>query len=629
MLDKMRGAAKSWVAKILIGLLVVSFGIFWGIQDVFRGYQSDALANVGDQKITAQEFSNRLQDAIQNYAQRTGQSITPDIAREIGLDRQVLSDLMRAAALDAETGKLKLAVSDAQLVAIIAKEPAFQGADGKFDPEVFRGVLRRNNISEQQYLASERQRFLRTSISDSAAENFVAPAILVEAAYRHRNEERDARFFVVKALETDVPAPSDDDIKKFYDERPQDYTAPEYRNIVIIKADPADVAATVAIDESALQAGYDKYKPDYFTPESRVIEQIIFPTLDEAQKAKARIAAGEDFLAIAKERGLDPTTINLGDQRKDDIPDSILADAAFALSEGAVSDPVQGKLSIVLLRVTKISPEHQRTLDEVKPELTTRLQNERAREEILNLYNSIEDARAAQTSFEEIAKKAGIPIVTVAAVDSRGLDKDGKSVDLPHKDEVLQAVFASDVGVENDALQSDEAYIWYEVREVTPSALRPLDQIKDKVKADWSARKLQDIVLEKARKLAERGTGGTTLDSLATEANATVQEVRALKRNETTAEFDAAAISAVFGVPENGFTSALEADGKGAKVIQSQPVLSTQLDAASDEAKALRETLSQGASTDLSGMLLTGLQDEFGWSIDEGLWQRITGTSTP
>jgi hypothetical protein len=102
-----------------------------------------------------------------------------------------------------------------------------------------------------------------------------------------------------------------------------------------------------------------------------------------------------------------------------------------------------------------------------------------------------------------------------------------------------------------------------------------------------------------------------------------------LKRNETTAEFDAAAISAVFGVPENGFTSALEADGKGAKVIQSQPVLSTQLDAASDEAKALRETLSQGASTDLSGMLLTGLQDEFGWSIDEGLWQRITGTSTP
>jgi peptidyl-prolyl cis-trans isomerase D len=629
MLDKMRGAAKSWVAKILIGLLVISFGVFWGIQDVFRGYQSDALASVGDQKITAQEFSNQLQDSIQDYARRTGQSITPDIAREIGLDRQVLNDLMRAAALDAETGKLKLAISDTQLAAIIAKEPAFQGAGGKFDPEVFRGILSRNNITEQQYLASERKRFLRTSISDSASENFVAPAVLVEAAYRHRNEERDARFFVVKALHTDVPAASDDDIKKFYDERPQDYTAPEYRNIVVMKADPADVAATIVIDDAALQAAYEKYKPDYFTPESRVIEQIIFPTLEEAQKAKARIAAGEDFLAIATERGLDPTTINLGDQRKDDIPDSILADAAFALSEGAVSDPVQGKLSIVLLRVTKISPEHQRTLDEVKPELTTRLQNEQAREEILNLYNSIEDARAAQTSFEEIAKKAGIPIVTVAAVDSRGLDKDGKSVDLPHKDEVLQAVFASDVGVENDALQSGDAYIWYEIREVTPSALRPLDQVKDKVKADWSARKLQDIVLEKARKLAERGTGGATLDSLATEANATVQEVRALKRNETTAEFDAAAISAVFGVPENGFSSALEPDGKGAKVIQSSPVLSTPFDTASDEAKALRETLSKGASGDLSGMLLTGLQEEFGWSIDEKLWQRITGTSTP
>jgi len=629
MLDSMRKAAKGWVAKVLIGILALSFGVFWGIQDVFKGYSSDTLARVGDQEISTQEFSSQFQQALRTYSQQTGQTITPDIARQIGLDRQVLMDLVRGAALDAESSKLKLAVSNEQLAGIIAQDPMFKGMDGQFDPQLFRNILRNNNLTEADFLASERQRFLRTAISDSAAENFVAPAALIEATYRYRNEERDARYFVVKALDSEIPAPADEELKKFYDENPQVYTAPEYRSVVVMKADPADVAAKIIISDMDLQAGYDRYKADYFIPESRVIEQIVFPNMDEAKKARDRITGGEDFLVIAKEHGLDATSVSLGERRKDDIPDDLLAEAAFALPENTVSDPVQGRLSAVLLRVTKITPEVQKTLDQVKTELTSRLQMDQARNEILNTYNSVEDARAAQTPFEEIAGKGGLPVYVVAAIDEKGLDKDGKPVDLPHKDQVLQGLFASDVGVENDALQDGDAYVWYEVREVTPSALRPFDEVKEKVKADWTARKVQDLVLEKAKKLAERGNSGTPLETLATDAAAQIQEIRALKRNETVDGFDRQAIAAVFSVPENKFAASLESDGKGAKVLQSQAVLGFTYDPASGEAKTLGETLAQGATADVTGMYLAALQDEFGWSIDEALWQRITGTANP
>jgi peptidyl-prolyl cis-trans isomerase D len=355
----------------------------------------------------------------------------------------------------------------------------------------------------------------------------------------------------------------------------------------------------------------------------------VFPDAEAAKKAKDRILAGEDFLAIAKELGFDEKSISLGERRKNDIPDDLLAEAAFALPLNTVSDPVQGRLSTVLLRVTKITPEVQKTLDEVKAELTSRIQLEQAKSQILDLYNSVEDARAAQTPFEEIAGKAGIPIVTLAAVDERGLDKDGKPAELPYKDQVLQALFASDVGVENDALQEGDAYVWYEVREVTPSALRPFDEVKDKVKADLIAKKLNELALDKARKLAERGNAGATIDTLAGESGAQVQEIRSIKRNETVNGFDGAAIAAVFSVPENGFTSAIQPDGRSAKVIQALPVLGLTFDPASPESKTLGDTLAEGAKGDLNGMFLTALQDEFGWSIDEALWQKITGTPNP
>ncbi|MBL8894887.1 MAG: SurA N-terminal domain-containing protein, partial [Rhizobiales bacterium] len=425
MLDSLRSAAKSWVAKVLIGILALSFGVFWGIQDVFRGYRSDTLASVGDQDISASQFTNQFQDALRAYSRQTGQSITPDIARQIGLDRQVLMDLIRGAALDAESARLKLAISDAQLAGIIAQEPMFKGLDGQFSPELFRTILRNNNLSEAEYLASERSRFLRSAVSNSAAESFAVPKTLIEAMFRYRNEERDARFFVVTANESEIPAPTEEELKKFYDENSQTYTAPEYRSVVVMKADPADIAPKIIVSAEELQSSYDRYRTDYATPETRVIEQIVFPNMDAAKKAKERIAAGEDFLAIAKELGFDATSISLGERRKQDIPDDLLAEAAFDLPANTVSDPVQGRLSVVLLRVPKITPGVQKTLDEVKAELTNRIQLEHAKSQILDLYNSIEDARAAQTPFEEIAKKAGIPIVIVTAVDEKGLDKDG------------------------------------------------------------------------------------------------------------------------------------------------------------------------------------------------------------
>ncbi len=627
MLDKMRNAAKSWVAKVLMGLLVLSFGV-WGIADIFRFTSVSALATVGDQDISAQQFTDSYRRWLRGYEEQTGKSITPEQARLLGLDRAYLNDTIRNAAIDAEANKMKLAVSDNQLADIIRADPTFQDSQGHFDQSRFVEILRQNGLNEGLYLAGERQRFLRSAIGDTMQWNLTPPNTLKEAAYRHRNEQRDARYFVLKPAETDIPTPSEQDLKTLWEKNSAQYTAPEYRTIAVIKAEPEDLAPAIQISDDELKAAFDKYKLDYFKPETRAILQIPFPSVEEAKKAKERIAGGTDFMAIAKERGLTDADASLGEVTRDKLFDQVIANAAFTLAQDQVSDPVQGKLSVVLLKVTKITPEKQPALDEIKPELTKRLQLEKARDKVQTTYDTIEDARAQQKSFEDIAKQVNLNLTITPPVDAHGLGKDGKEADVPFKDGVLKQSFESDTGVENDALTTPSGgYVWYEVREVTPSAVKPFETVKAQVESDWKAQKLREAALEKAKQMVERARNGISLDALAGEAKAEIKAVQGLKRNETTNEFGQAAVAALFAVPENGFAYALEGDGKGAKIMQSQAVLIPAFDPNSEEAKTISKALSDGAGNNLAAAYAADVQNELGVYVDENMWRQVTGAN--
>jgi peptidyl-prolyl cis-trans isomerase D len=626
MLDKMRGASKSWAAKVLMGLLVLSFGV-WGIADVFTFRGDNTLATVGDQEISAQDFDNYYRRWLDSYQQQTGQTITREMARQLGLDRAVLNEMMQNASIDAEATRLKLAISDGQIVDMIKLNPAFHNAKGEFDPVLFRDILERSGFTEAGYVASERQRFLRSAVSDTSSAPVGASRTMTEAVYKHRNEERDARFFIMRPAESEIPKPSDTDLKSFYDANPTLYTAPEYRGIALMKVEPQDIAPKIEVPDTEIAEAYEKYKLDYFTPETRTVLQIVFPSIDEAKKAKERMGKGEDFLAIAKERGLTEADATLGTVTKQAILDDIIGEAAFMLAEGAVSDPIQGKLSIVLLKVSKVNPEKQATLDEVKDKLKERVQLEKARMQVQDLYTTVEDARAQQQSFEEIAKANNIPFLVVSAVDAEGKDRDGKAVDIPSKEEVLKQAFETDAGIENDALSIHDGFIWYEVREVIPSAVKPLETVKAQVETDWHQRKVREVALDKAKKLVERARNGTTLDVLAKESQAEIKAVQGLKRNETTSEFDAEAVSALFAVAQNGFAFAPEADGKGAKIIQSQTVLTPAFDANGTDAKAIAKDLADAAGRDVLSLYVADLQADLGTTVNETLWLQVTGAN--
>ena len=629
MLTALRGSAGGLIAKIFIGLLAASFAV-WGVADVFRGYRSDVLATAGDTEVTVPEFQDAFNRRVRVLSARLGRALTPQEARGLGVDRQVLGELLRDGALMSQAKDMKLALSGKVVAERVSRNPAFQNTDGKFNAADFRRLLEANGLSEQEFVSNERQGLVRQAITASLNSSLVAPDTLVEIAWRQRNEQRDASYFDIPASAVKVPEPSKDEIAKYYKDNQSEFMIPERRTIAAFVLDVPSIAKNISVDDTELKTTYERDNSQFGTPEKRDVQQIAFPSIADAEAALKRIRGGEDFMKVATERGLSAKDVSLGTVVQSDIPDEAIAKAAFALKDGEVSDPVKGKLAVALVRVMRIVPGAIKPLSEVRGQLEKEIKTRHAREQLLDLHDHIEDERAGGQSFEQIANKNDLKLLVLDNVDRQGHLADGKEVEsFPGKPQILKAAFESDVGVENDPVAiGQDAFGWYEVRGVEPSKARPLDDARGDVIAAWKDRKLRELLLAKARALQARAEKGEAFDKLAAEVGAGIKQASGLKRNESTAQFPPADVAALFSTAPDGFASVIGSDGKTARVMHSTPVMIPPFDAKSVEAQKLREALDKGLANDVFTGYLRELQAAIGVKVNQDLWRRVSGSSS-
>ena len=214
--------------------------------------------------------------------------------------------------------------------------------------------------------------------------------------------------------------------------------------------------------------------------------------------------------------GVKEQDIDLGTVTKKGMVDPAVAEAAFALKEGEVSAPVAGQFGAVIVTVLKIVPEVTKTLAEVTPQLRNDIALERAKTQVQDTHDKIEDDRAGGSSLEEAAAKLKLPVTTYAAVDRSGRDPDGKpAVNLPHGAEVIGAAFASDIGVDNDPIEADGGFVWYDVAAITPAHDRPLEEVKSEVEQHWRDDETASRLKAKVADLLDKAKSGTSLEALA------------------------------------------------------------------------------------------------------------------
>ena len=245
MLQAIRDRASSWVAKALFGLLILTFAV-WGIGDIFRrGGGETTVLVIGDQKVPATDLQTAWRVELDRIRNIFGGAIDTAQAKAIGLLDQVIDGVVRRELLTQEAERLNLALADDVIRRSIHTSPAFQGAGGTFDRNLYAGVLRQNRLSEAAYEAQLRSDLLREQLTGALTDGAAAPEALAAPLYRQRFEKRVAELvFIPMERAGDVAEPTDQDLAEIYDRLQENFRTPEYRGFTALLLTPDIVAAS-------------------------------------------------------------------------------------------------------------------------------------------------------------------------------------------------------------------------------------------------------------------------------------------------------------------------------------------------------------------------------------------------
>jgi peptidyl-prolyl cis-trans isomerase D len=530
MLAAIRDFAKSWPAKILMGLLAISF-VTWGVNQAgFTGAVGDHVVKAGDRTISSLEFRREYDNYRNRLQEQTGQTITTEMAQENNLDAVVLNGVATREAFAALLTRVGIRPSDKLLVGEIEKmQGFFDPITGRFDRKTYEQRLDENGLTPEMFEAVMRDEMAAQHWAVAVQNGLVAPRAYGAMAAVFGLESRDLAFFVMPPQSVPRPAmPTDAQLTAFINENKQVLTVPETRVLTVVPFTPQAAEGGVgAIDPAELQKRYEFRKDTLSQPETRTVVQIPVKDQAAAQAVATRLRAGEDPQAIAKSIGVDAVTFE--DRPLTAISDRKVGQAAFKMVAGEVA-PVQGDLGLSVVKVVSVTPGREVTLEEARPMLEAEIRKDMVAEKVYEQTQAYEDAHQAGASLAEAAEKAGIPTMTIGPITAEGVDAQGRQLQgLPPK--ILETAFALTSGGESDIVDlGDGAYFAVRVERVTPAAVPPLEEIRADVTRAWMNREVVRALEAKATELSTRIQKGESLEAVASSAGYTVTRVPGLTR---------------------------------------------------------------------------------------------------
>jgi peptidyl-prolyl cis-trans isomerase D len=620
MLDRLRKNASGFVAQIFIGLLVLSFAV-WGINDIFMASVDTTVATVGDEEISGELFLFEYRRDLQQRSQSFGRQLTTAEGQALGFDRRVLDQMVGRTALDVTARNLGLAAGEDLVIEDIRNDPAFQGPTGQFDAQTFQQTLFSNGISEG-FLVDDRRRFItRQQLVDAVSENSGVPDGYAGELFNVLNEQRKADYVVLTPEM--VPAPDDPDetaLQNFYDVRGQAlFREPEYRSFSYLLMTPQSVAGAMEIPEEALREEYSLRKREFDQEERRVLEQISYPTQEEAQAARASLNEGKTFAALADEQELQPGDIQLGTLTRRDIFSEEIAEAAFSLENGTISEPVEGPLGWVLIRAAQIIPAVESSFDDVKDRLRTDMALDRSYDELFDLANQVEDARAGGLPLAEAVSVLNLDVETVPAVTATGLGRDGRRPDnLPSDDGILQAAFEAAPGNEAPMGElADGSFFWVEVTELTDARTPPLEEVRGRLVTAWKEEEREAALLRLAADLAARINAGESIAGVTDAFGRAPVETPLLSRGMSNETFSRIAVNNLFSIDDGEATYGPVGFGNSVVLMQVAEIIAGNTDEASEQFSGFKQQLDQTLTNDLMYQYVNAVRQDLDVSVNQ------------
>lgn len=629
MLSMLRNATRGWVAKLLLILLVASFAV-WGVSGSLLSGSAASVISVGSTRVTPIELRLAYDRQLNQLQRQLGSRLTREQADAFGLTGSVISQLVSGAVLDEAGRKMKLGISSDRLAGLIGEDDSFRDATGRFSREQLRRVLSSIGMSEEEYVETRKAVALRNQIIEAASGETPLPDAYFDIVSAYQGEERKFEYVVIDDSDIGgIADPGDEQLKEYYDANLGEYRAPEYRKLLIVKLEAADIADEASVSDEEIATEYEARKATYTEPEKRTIQQLVFADAATAQAAAEKLAAGTSFEGLLAEQGKTAADVSLGTLAKAEIPDTTIAEAAFAASLNTPTQPVDGLFGKAILNVTEIVPGSTKPLSEVEAEIRKALAVQKAADEIFDTHDRLEDERAAGETLQKAAENTGLTPRIIEAVDRTARDRQGNIIsDIPQSREVLSEAFEIDPGFEINAISiGTEGFVWVDVLEIEPERQKPLEEVREQVQEDWIAAEKAKAVATLAETFRERLASGGDFDALIGELipaaegelKKVVQQTQGLLRSATAIGLPQPVIAAGFSEPQ-GSVIALQRNSPTDWVVVKVASVSA---GATDVGDEVREAAGRQAGEDIITQLISRLQQDETVEINQTVIRQV------
>ncbi|MDX8410983.1 MAG: SurA N-terminal domain-containing protein [Mariprofundaceae bacterium] len=638
MLETMRTQAQSWIAKIILGGVALSF-VLWGVGDYFLGGgQIQTVAEVDDSGISDMEYYQALERTMNKYRSLLGEQFSSDIMRQLDVKNETLQTLINRRLILMEADNMDLVVPEHQVLSRVKGDPVFQSG-GAFDPNRYAIMVRNLGYRapadfEQQLrldlLAEALQRAIMDSVAVSDQE--------VRQRYAESFETRELAALVVDPLSFISKAEaSEDGARSFYENNAARYRAPLRLTLAMVDINASEISRDIQVDEDEIVAAYENQRAGLTTPEQRRARHILVRLAqfaDETAKkaahekieaAQARIEAGEDFAELAKQVSEDVTAADGGDlgffARGSMVP--TFEAAVFAMQEGEVSDVVESPFGLHLIQLVEIRAEKAKPLEEMRGQLAATLQAERAEDEAYNLSQDLDDALGREGALATAANS-----LNMALRDIGPISQDEALADpvLTLDKSLRQKVFTMNPGDAVDIHQLDDGrYVAIEVLAREEPAVLPFAKVAAQVYADARREAAGRLAEKEAASLLERAkTEG--LEALAAESSQPLfisKPVRSNSVGDDAPWLSKAVLNQAFAMLKGQVAPKVITVPSGLAILQIRDVIAApEEDFAKQEASIRRELVAQKGAVRFSRWI-SSVRNRHEISINQTVLDRI------
>jgi peptidyl-prolyl cis-trans isomerase D len=495
MLQFLRGHASSWVIKILLGLIILSFGI-WGISGLFVGRGQQVLvAKVGQVEISKQYFLHEVQKRLQaaNRDMKDA-NLTLEQAIKMGLTNKILDDMVRQYLIAEELQSLKLAASTNILSAITLQDPAFKNDQGRFDGGKFKSFLAQRGMTEAQYMAHRARTLMEAQLLSAVSAASKPAGALSLRMFNDLFQERDITLYTINEDVVEKNTPnlskiSKDELVAYYDSHKDAYKTQEKRTFSFVLIDPKALEGHYTFSDAEIKDAYETQMDNYVVPEKRDLQVYMDKDWRKVKLVSKLLEEGKPL-----PKNTVTTLYNIGQEELGDK----LGTEAFDLKVKETSDVFKnedGEFQVV--KVLKITPSKTKPLERVRTEIIADLKRQKALDEASTLTQTIEDAISGGASLEEIAKAHHLPFTKDVEISKKSGEKPLKKHPL-YVPSMAKAVFEQEAGEVGPTIELEDgrSYI-VQVNHVEPQHIDPLEKVTPLVRTHLITQRLKDATQKK------------------------------------------------------------------------------------------------------------------------------------